>query len=742
MIESSGIGVQRLGRYHLSALVGGVPLGDVYRARVYGVAGFEKQFAVKKFHDKFVDDPEVAKQLAEGARAYSGLDHSRVARLHEFGVADGETFAAVEWVDGVDMGRILAHVSNGGLPLPVAVRIASQVARAVGYAHSKGVIHGGICPTNLLCNSEGEIKVADFGLLKPRLPERPHNDPSLDQRTPYLSPEQFVHEELTPGADVFQLGLFSYELMTGKKPFEAESAFEIAQSIMSSPPPVPELPTPIVDELHKALSRVPAERHPDAGAFADALDAACRAANVCGTQTEAAVYLQHAVGELSKQNLGEASGVVRIPTGVPVAAAGAQTVPDVDAVSADDVAFLSEDITIDDLPETTPVPVVIERRKTQSGMGLATQPPVQSSEQEEIPTAVDFLAPPDSLLPAPRETPLSGIGVGASDALAEAAIADLSQASEPRETGNITNVKVQPAPPKRKQNRHMFWLIASAACLLSAGLSYGLIRYMVSEPVVASKQSKPAPVGKESNAAVEDLVDTPPAIPEKVVVPDEEQPPTTTTEEQLAVADPVVPVENVVDTTPSVEETTNVKKAVADAADVEAWDEKEKGAVAGLPEVPEAPELVPPVPAEPPVATGEFRVTSEPAGAQVYRDGTLVGKTPLTLDSTADSHKLAVIKPGYKLHITEVSGQSEVSAKLEEVTPAAGPAGIKVKCKAKGRYYVFLNGEDVGQLCPTERLGVKLGRHTVEIYDPITDSRERYEVNVKQTRLSLRLRVD
>jgi hypothetical protein len=138
----------------------------------------------------------------------------------------------------------------------------------------------------------------------------------------------------------------------------------------------------------------------------------------------------------------------------------------------------------------------------------------------------------------------------------------------------------------------------------------------------------------------------------------------------------------------------------------------------------------------------ELVIASEPARARIYLDGALVGKTPLTLEPTADRHKLAIIQPGYKPHIAEIDGRGKVQVALEEVTPSNGPAGIKIRCRQKNRYYVTIDGAPTGQLCPTERLGVELGEHTAEIYDPVTDTRRVYKVKVEDTRLSVRVRVD
>jgi hypothetical protein len=135
-------------------------------------------------------------------------------------------------------------------------------------------------------------------------------------------------------------------------------------------------------------------------------------------------------------------------------------------------------------------------------------------------------------------------------------------------------------------------------------------------------------------------------------------------------------------------------------------------------------------------------IRSEPERASVYLDGSPQGKTPLTLDATADQHNLAVILPGHRLFTAGVKGHGTIDIKLEEVAPPGGEGGIKIRCRKKNRYYVFLDGKDSGQLCPTERIGVDPGEHVIEIYDPETESRQQFPLNVEQTRHSVRLRVD
>ncbi len=144
----------------------------------------------------------------------------------------------------------------------------------------------------------------------------------------------------------------------------------------------------------------------------------------------------------------------------------------------------------------------------------------------------------------------------------------------------------------------------------------------------------------------------------------------------------------------------------------------------------------------PPMDKDTLEIASTPAGASVYLDGTLVGETPVSLDASMDRHRLALILPGYLLHTGELDGKGNVAIELKEVTPGGGPGGIKVRCHKKNRYYIFVDGNPTGQLCPSERIGVPKGRHMVEIYDPVTDSRKQFKANVTGTRASLRVRVD
>ena len=310
---------ERVGRYQLLEPIGGGPNGSVSRAKVFGVAGFERQFAIKRFLPELAAAPSSAQALSAAARSYGSLEHPRIARMSEFGVAQGQTFTAVELVAGLDVQRLVAESRLGGGAIPAGGSLAliSQAARAVGYAHGRGLSHLGLSPTNVIVTADGDVKVTDFGILAAAIPARPVDAPRLAQRINYLAPEQLVGEATSAATDVFVLGVIAYELVTGQRAFYGDSPQAIANAILAGPPAEPPLPRPIVRVLSRCLARSQFERFPDARAFADALDAALRVAPVPGTRKDVGAQVKSVLDRHAAMNEGNMSGVVALNLGGP-----------------------------------------------------------------------------------------------------------------------------------------------------------------------------------------------------------------------------------------------------------------------------------------------------------------------------------------------------------------------------------------------------------------------------------------
>jgi eukaryotic-like serine/threonine-protein kinase len=312
-VKDSSTATERVGRYQLLEPIGGGANGSVSRAKVFGVAGFERQFAVKRFIPELTVGA-MAQALSAAARSYGSLEHPRIARMSEFGVAQGQTFTAVEYVPGLDVFRLLTEAKLAGVAIAAggALALVSQAARAVGYAHGRGLSHLGLSPTNVIVTSDGDVKVTDFGILSATMPPHPAESPRLVSRVPYLSPEQISGEATSAASDVFVLGVIAYELVTGQRAYRGDTPAQIAAAILAGPPAEPPLPRPIVRVLQRCLARSPFERFPDARALADALDAALRVAPVPGTRKDVGAQVKTTLERYAALNEGNASGMVAL----------------------------------------------------------------------------------------------------------------------------------------------------------------------------------------------------------------------------------------------------------------------------------------------------------------------------------------------------------------------------------------------------------------------------------------------
>ena len=357
-VTSTTSPTERVGRYQLLEPIGIGPSGSVSRAKVFGVAGFERQFAVKRFHTELTATAASAAMLSAAARAYGSLEHPRIARMSEFGVAQGATFTAVEYVLGLDALRLVGEARLAGVTLAAggALALVSQAARAVGYAHGRGLTHLGLAPTNVIVTAEGDIKITDFGILSATLPQRPIDVARLTQRIPYLAPEQLANEATSAATDVFALGVLAYELVTGSRTFKGDTPQQVASAIMAGPPAEPPLPRPIVRVLQRCLARSPFERFPDARALADALDAALRVAPVPGTRKDIGAQVKETLDRLAALNDGQMSGMVALHLGTgPIRRLSDDDVRSTGGPPADPAAMLSYELAdrVSQAPGTT-----------------------------------------------------------------------------------------------------------------------------------------------------------------------------------------------------------------------------------------------------------------------------------------------------------------------------------------------------------------------------------------------------
>ena len=205
-------------------------MGEVYRGVDVGYGGIERPVAVKLIAPALALDPGLKRQFVDEAKLSYLLCHQNVIGVRDVGEIDGRFYIAMEWVDGADLGTILARLkAAAGQPLPLrfACLVAVEAARGLDYAHRARdaagqplhLVHRDISPSNLLVSFEGEIKVSDFGIARSRLREVTSMPGGLKGKIGYMAPEQARAEPLDARADVFSLGAVLFEMLTAQNPF-------------------------------------------------------------------------------------------------------------------------------------------------------------------------------------------------------------------------------------------------------------------------------------------------------------------------------------------------------------------------------------------------------------------------------------------------------------------------------------------------------------------------------------------
>ena len=235
-------------------------MGVVYKALD---TRLERTVALKVLAAHLLTDEDAKRRFEREAKAAAALDNSNIATVFEIGEENGQSFIALQFVDGP---TIQEKIKERPLPLDEALYIACQVAQGLQEAHEKGIVHRDIKAANILLNSKGQAKITDFGLA--HLAERSKLTKSgTTLGTPaYMSPEQAQGETIDRRSDIWSLGVLLYEMVAGKHPFPGEYDQAVVYSIINEQPePVTALrrgvPPKVDDLLDKALAKDPGGRY-------------------------------------------------------------------------------------------------------------------------------------------------------------------------------------------------------------------------------------------------------------------------------------------------------------------------------------------------------------------------------------------------------------------------------------------------------------------------------------------------
>jgi serine/threonine protein kinase len=230
------------GKYYLLERINVGGMAEVFKAKAFGVEGFERLVAVKRILSNIAEDEEFITMFIDEAKIAVQLQHANIAQIFDLGKVDDAYFIALEYVHGKDLRGIFDHLhaDEGALmPMAQACFIVMQVCEGLDYAHNKrdaqgrelNLVHRDVSPQNVLIGYEGEIKLVDFGIAKAAGKASKTQAGILKGKFGYMSPEQVRGLPVDRRSDIFSLGIVLYELLTGERLFVGESDFSTLEKV-------------------------------------------------------------------------------------------------------------------------------------------------------------------------------------------------------------------------------------------------------------------------------------------------------------------------------------------------------------------------------------------------------------------------------------------------------------------------------------------------------------------------------
>ncbi len=266
----------RFGKYLLLERINVGGMAEVFKAKAFGVEGFERLIAVKRILPTIAEDVEFIDMFIDEAKIAVQLSHANIAQVFDLGKVSDSYFIAMEYVQGKDVRAIFDRARKRGRPIPIPMTcyIILKMCDGLDYAHTKrddsgselNLVHRDVSPQNILISYDGDVKIIDFGVAKATGKAGKTQAGILKGKFGYMSPEQVRGESLDRRSDIFAMGIVLYELLTGERLFVGESDFSTLEKVrkVEIVPPTtynPKIPAELEQIVLKALAKDVDERY-------------------------------------------------------------------------------------------------------------------------------------------------------------------------------------------------------------------------------------------------------------------------------------------------------------------------------------------------------------------------------------------------------------------------------------------------------------------------------------------------
>lgn len=271
--QQENLSGQQIGGYEILNVIGYGGMATVYRARQISM---QRVVALKVLPRQFMQDDTYMQRFHREVEIVSRLEHRNIVPVHDYGEFEGQPYIVMRYMPAGSVDDLLGQ---GPLDLDLTTKIVEQIAPALDYAHSKGVLHRDLKPSNILMDDNGDAYLTDFGIA--RVLGQDQGGISITTRhvvgTPaYMSPEQAQGQPLDSRSDIYALGVMLFEMCAGTRPFHADTPYGVAVLQVTAQPPTlrsinPELPVALEQVVNRVLKKRPDERYHSATALAEAV---------------------------------------------------------------------------------------------------------------------------------------------------------------------------------------------------------------------------------------------------------------------------------------------------------------------------------------------------------------------------------------------------------------------------------------------------------------------------------------